>query len=229
MNRSDVISGEDIRPGLCIVGLSSSGQAKFETEENSGIGSNGLTSARHDLLSQHYRREYPETFDGQIPKELVYSGPYRMHERLPGSKLSIGKALLSPTRSYAPIVAALLDSCRPRIAGLVHCSGGGQTKCLRFGNGVHFVKDSLFKAPPIFKTIQRVSKTPWREMYQVYNMGHRMEVYCGKRDASKVVRIAQQFGVEAQIVGHTDKSEHANQNHLTVHHGRSKLSYQLGN
>jgi phosphoribosylformylglycinamidine cyclo-ligase len=225
MRKEHVIAGDGIRAGLAIVGLSSSGKASYEERENSGIGSNGLTSARHDLLGEHYRTTYPETFDPQVPGELVYTGPYRLSDRLPGSELRVGEALLSPTRSYAPVVAALVAADRRRIKGIVHCSGGGQTKCLRFGRGVHFIKDRLLPLPPIFKAIQRVSKTPWKEMYQVYNMGHRMEIYCAARDAKHVIDAARAFGIEAGVIGRTEKSD-TGKNHLTVTHGAQSLRYQ---
>ncbi len=224
MRKADVLAGEGIRPGLCIVGLSSAGRASYEDAENSGIGSNGLTSARHDLLSAYYRKKYPETFDPQIDPDLVYTGPFRMSDKLPGSTLSVGEALLSPTRSYAPVITALLSAQRSRIKGIVHCSGGGQTKCLRFGRGVHFVKDTLLPVPAVFKTIQRVSGTPWKEMYQVYNMGHRMEIYCLPKDARMVIAAAQDHGILAQQVGHTEKSADG-ENRLSLTHGRRQLRY----
>ncbi len=225
MNKSDIITGSGIKPGLAIVGLASAGRANYENVDNSGIGSNGLTSARHDLLSSHYKHEYPETYDGQIDPELVYTGPFRLEDPLPGSGLSVGEALSSPTRSYAPVIRALLSEMRPQIRGLVHCSGGGQTKCIRFGRGVHFVKDALFELPPIFRVIQKVSGTSWKEMYQVYNMGHRMEVYCPKRAAKQVVAIAEGFGVQAAVIGHTEKSE-SGRNRITLLHGKRKLRYE---
>jgi phosphoribosylformylglycinamidine cyclo-ligase len=224
MRKSDVITGDGIRPGLAIVGLSSTGQASYEAVENSGIGSNGLTSARHDLLSAYYRKKYPETFDPQIDSSLVYTGPFRMSDKLPGSKLSVGEALLSPTRSYAPVIRALLSEQRARVRGIVHCSGGGQTKCLRFGRSVHFVKDTLLPIPAIFKTIQKVSGTSWKEMYQVYNMGHRMEIYCLPKDVRHITLAAQSFGIQAQQVGHTLKSD-VTQNQLTLSHGKQTLRY----
>jgi phosphoribosylformylglycinamidine cyclo-ligase len=224
MRKADVIAGAGIKAGLSIVGLSSTGQASYEDRENSGIGSNGLTSARHDLLGSYYRQHFPETFDPQIPKELVYTGPYRLMDKLPGSPLRVGEALLSPTRSYAPVVAALLANERRRVRGIVHCSGGGQTKCLRFGREVHFVKDRLMAIPAVFKTIQRVSKTPWKEMYQVYNMGHRMEIYCLPRDARAIIAAAKDFGIEAQVIGRTEKSD-SGKNQLSVLHGKKTLRY----
>ena len=225
MRKRDVITGEEIRPGLTIVGLASDGRASYEEAENSGIGSNGLTSARHDLLSAHYRRAYPETFDPAIDRSLVYTGPFRLADPLPGSPLRVGEALLSPTRSYAPVIQALLAADRRRVKGLVHCSGGGQTKCLRFGRGVHFVKDNLLPIPAIFRTIQRVSKTPWKEMYQVYNMGHRMEVYCTARDARHVIEAARAFGIAAQAIGRTEKSADG-RNRVSVKHGAQTLRYE---
>jgi phosphoribosylformylglycinamidine cyclo-ligase len=224
MRKADVIAGEGIRPGLVIIGLSSTGKARYEDRVNSGIGSNGLTSARHDLLGEHYRKKYPETFDSQIASDLVYTGPYRLTDRLPGSRLSVGEALLSPTRSYAPVIAALLQGDRRRVKGIVHCSGGGQTKCLRFGQQVHFIKDTLLPIPPVFKVIQRVSKTPWKEMYQVYNMGHRMEIYCSPRDAGSILDAARDHGIDAQPIGRTVKSEDG-KNQLTLTHGAQKLRY----
>jgi len=224
LRKSDVISGAEIRPGLVIVGLASDGQASYEDAENSGIGSNGLTSARHDLLGAHYREHYPETFDAGIDPALIYTGPFRLSDPLPGSRQSVGEALLSPTRSYAPLIRALLEADRRKIKGLVHCSGGGQTKCLRFGRGVHFIKDNLLPLPPIFRTIQRVSKTNWKEMYQVYNMGHRMEVYCTARDAKHVIEAARSFGITAQQIGRTERSE-SGRNQLSVSHGARVLSY----
>ena len=224
MRKSDVVGGDGIPAGLAIVGLASSGRASYEDAENSGIGSNGLTSARHDLLSSHYRDTYPETFDPQIAAELVYTGPFRMAEALPGSSMSVGEALLSPTRSYAPLIAALLGAKRSRIKAIVHCSGGGQTKCLRFGRNVHFIKDAMLPIPPIFNVIQRVSKTAWKEMYQVYNMGHRMEIYCAPRDVKLVVEAARSFGIAAQKIGRTEKSDAGNC--LTVSHGARTLRYR---
>ncbi len=224
MDKSAVISGRKIRPGLAIVGLASGGACSYEDGENSGIGSNGLTSARHDMLSRYYRRKYRETFDAQIGVDLVYCGPYRLEDSLPGSDQSVGAALLSPTRSYAPVITALLRE-HPGVAkGIVHCSGGGQSKCLHFGRGVHYVKDRMLPIPPIFTAIQKASETTWKEMYRVYNMGHRMEVYCSVRDVAKVVAVAARFGVEAAPIGRTEKSTSA-ENRLTITHGRRLLRY----
>ena len=226
MKRDSVISGDKIKPGLVIVGLSSSGKASYEDAENSGIGSNGLTSARHDMLSPYYREKYPETYDSNTDKNLVYCGPPKMEDKLEGSDLTVGQALLSPTRTYAPIVMKIMKKHPGLIRGLVHCSGGGQTKCVRFGKGVHFIKDNLMPVPPIFKAIQKASGTSDSEMFEVYNMGHRMEVYCTKADAKKVIEISKGFGVDAQVVGRIEKSKRKDgRNHVTVVCGKKKLEY----
>ena len=224
MPKSEIISGKKIKAGLAIVGLSSSGQSTYEDVENSGIGSNGLTSARHDMLSPYYRRKYRETFDSQIDKELVYCGPYKLDDPLPGSSLTVGQALLSPTRSYAPLITALLQQLPGVAKGIVHCSGGGQHKCTHFGSSVHYVKDRWMPIPPIFSAIQKASGTTWKEMYQVYNMGHRMEIYCTQRDVKKVVALAESFSIRAAQIGHIEKSA-TGKNQLTIMHGRRKLRY----
>lgn len=227
MDKKEVLTGEKIKPGLAIIGLSSAGKATYETIENSGIGSNGLTSARHDLLAPYYRKKYPETFDKNTDKDLVYCGPYKLEDKLPGSRLTVGQAILSPTRTYAPIITQLLKDFPRKIKGLVHCSGGGQTKCLRFGKKVHFVKNNLMPLPPIFKTIQKASKTTWKEMYHVYNMGHRMEIYCNKSDVKKMLQTIRNFGIEAEQIGHTEISKLASKdNHLTLFHGKKKIVYK---
>jgi len=224
MAKKEVITGAGIKKGLAIVGLSSSGQASYESVENSGIGSNGLTSARHDMLGPYYRRSFPETFDAQVDPSLVYCGPHRLGDPLKGSSLTVGEALLSPTRSYAPVITALLREHRSAVRGIIHCSGGGQTKCMHFGKGVHYVKDALMPVPPVFRAIQRASGTGWKEMYQVYNMGHRMEVYCPPRQAKHVIACAERFGIEAAEIGHTEASDGDN-NRLTLMHGKRKLCY----
>jgi phosphoribosylformylglycinamidine cyclo-ligase len=225
--RDGIIDNARIRPGLSIVGLSSCGQASYENSANSGIGSNGLTSARHELLCSHYRDQYPETFDPRTEPEYLYCGPHRMTDALPGSSFSVGEALLSPTRTYLPVVKALVSELKDGILGLVHCSGGGQTKCLRFGTGVHHVKDNLFEIPPLFREIQKVSGTSDEEMHQVYNMGHRFEVYCLPELDRQVVEVARQFGIEAQVVGRTEKSgKTEGGNHLTI--TREDLTLQYG-
>lgn len=228
MPRKEVITGKDITPGLAIVGLASDGKAMWETQENSGIGSNGLTSARHDMLAPYYRKKYPETCARGTDPKLLYCGPYRLEDNLPGSSLSVGKALLSPTRTYAPLITRLLKEHRSKVKGIIHCSGGAQTKCLRFGRNVHFIKDKLFPIPPLFQSIQQNSGTTWKEMYRVYNMGHRMELYCKPSHAQTLIRYAEECGIRAQIIGHTEKSEKPDgANHLTLYHGKRKLSYTL--
>lgn len=223
--RRDVLSAR-IVPGLAIVGLSSSGRSDYEDAENSGIGSNGLTSARHDLLCRHYAKKYPETFDPHTDPKLVYCGPYRLADRLRGSDMTVGRALLSPTRTYAPVVRRLLRELRPDINALVHCSGGGQTKCLHFSIGVHVVKDTPFDPPPVFRAIQETSGTTWKEMYRVFNMGHRLEVYCKPDAVGEVVSIAAGFGIEAHQVGHTEKSARPDRRgHLSIRHGKDWLRY----
>jgi phosphoribosylformylglycinamidine cyclo-ligase len=201
MDRTDVIDNAKIRPGLAIVGLASSGQANYEAFENSGIGSNGLTSARHDLLCDYYLKKYPETVDLSTDKQYLYCGPYKMTDPLPESNMTVGDALLSPTRTYAPIIKKLLTENRDSIRGMVHCSGGGQTKCIRFGTGVHHIKDNFLPIPPIFKAIQKASATSDEEMFRVYNMGHRMEIYCDPEAAEAIIAQSESFGIPAQIIG----------------------------
>ncbi len=226
LERSQVIDNARICPELAIVGLSSSGKATYEKTQNSGIGSNGLTSARHELLSKHYFENYPETFDPNTPDEYLYCGPHRMSDPLPGSPLSVGQALLSPTRTYLPVAKTLSEQLGDQLKGLVHCSGGGQTKCLRFGTGVHHIKDNLFSAPPLFAEIQKASGTSDEEMHQVYNMGHRLEAYCPPDQADLVIKISNSFGIDAQVVGRTVPSERPDQsNHVTIQHGEIKLTY----
>ncbi|MCB1692441.1 MAG: GntR family transcriptional regulator [Pseudomonadales bacterium] len=212
MRKKDVIANR-IEPDLAIVGLSSTGQARYETRENSGIGSNGLTSARHDLLSPYYAEKYPESFDPNVPRDLVYCGPYKLEDALPGSTLSVGEALLSPTRSYAPVIYKLLELHEGEIKGLIHCSGGAQTKCLKFGQGIHFVKDNLFPTAPVFAAIQQASGTAWEEMYKVFNMGHRMEIYLPHHLVGDVIALAAEYGIDAQRIGYTESAE---KNRLTL-------------
>ena len=212
MKKKDVIRNE-IAPDLAIVGLASTGQANYETKENSGIGSNGLTSARHDLLSDYYAAKYPETYDSNIDNDLIYCGPYKLNDDIPGSSFSVGEALLSPTRSYAPVIYKLLREMPQEIRGLIHCSGGAQTKCLKFGQNVHFVKYDLFETPPVFSAIQSASGTGWDEMYRVFNMGHRMEVYVPGPSVNAVIDIAAEYGIAAKQVGFTEAAE---RNHLTL-------------
>ncbi|MGK5093382.1 AIR synthase related protein [Deltaproteobacteria bacterium TL4] len=209
MPRAQVIANDRIKPGDIIIGLASFGQTTYESRYNSGIGSNGLTSARHDLLHHDYAQQYPESYAPHIPSELVYSGPFRLSDPLQGTPLTIGQALLSPTRTYAPLIKELLQNHRELVSGLVHCSGGGQTKCLRFGEQIHYVKNNLFPVPPLFETIQKVSATPWKEMYQVFNMGHRMEIIGEASLFPFVQKIADSFEVEVRKIGYCEKSTSA--------------------
>ena len=214
MKRSDVINNANIRPGDVIVGLASFGKATYEKEYNGGMGSNGLTSARHDVFGKDIARKYPETYDHAVPEELVYSGGLNLTDAVKDSPLDAGKLVLSPTRTYAPVVKKLLDSLRPQIHGMVHCSGGAQTKILHFVDGVHVIKDNLFPIPPLFRTIQEQSKTEWKEMYKVFNCGHRFEVYLPGEFAQQVIDISKSFGIDARIIGRIEPSDHT---HLTIH------------
>ena len=214
MKRSDVINNANIRPGDVIVGLASFGQATYEKEYNGGMGSNGLTSARHDVFGKDIARKYPETYDHAVPEDLVYSGGLNLTDAVKDSPLDAGKLVLSPTRTYAPVVKKLLDALRPQIHGMVHCSGGAQTKILHFVENLHVVKDNLFPIPPLFRTIQQQSKTDWKEMYKVFNCGHRFEVYLPQEYAQQVIDISKSFGIDAQIIGRIEPSDHT---HLTIH------------
>lgn len=206
--RTEVMAN-DIQPGHVIIGLASSGQCSYEQCFNSGIGSNGLTSARHELLDRYYADQYPESFDTSIPKELAYCGPYRLESPLPGSdNMTVGEAILSPTRTFAPVVKTLLETYAPMISGLIHCSGGAQTKCLKFGRNLHYVKDNLFPVPAIFDAIQAASQSSDEEMYQVFNMGHRLEVYAPDNIARDVIDIAASYGIAAQVIGYTEPNPH---------------------
>ena len=207
MKRSDVISNHNIQPGDVIVGLSSYGQATYEKEYNGGMGSNGLTSARHDVFSKYLAEKYPESYDAAVPDDLVYSGGLKLTDAIEGLDIDAGKMVLSPTRTYAPVIKKILDVMRPNIHGMVHCSGGAQTKVLHFVDNVRVVKDNLFPVPPLFKTIQEQSGTDWKEMYKVFNMGHRMEIYLSPEYAEEVIAISKSFGIDAQIVGRVEASE----------------------
>lgn len=222
MKRSDVISNHNIKGGDVIVGLSSFGQSNYETEYNGGMGSNGLTSARHDVFSKYLANKYPESFDPQVPSDLVYSGTKTLTEEVAGTGLTAGKLVLSPTRTYAPIIKKILDEYRPVISGMVHCSGGAQTKVLHFVEGVHVIKDNLFDIPPLFDMIQNESNTDWKEMYKVFNMGHRMEVYVPAEYANDIIAISKSFGVDAQIVGRVESSD---ENKLTITSPYGKFEY----
>ena len=219
MRRADVINNANIRPGDVIVGLASFGQATYEHEYNGGMGSNGLTSARHDVFSKYLAEKYPETYDHAVPEELVYSGSYKLQDPLPskvtassltgragGGSLSVGRLVLSPTRTYAPVVKVLLDQLRPRIHGMVHCTGGAQTKVLHFvGDNCRVIKDNMFPVPPLFRIIAEESGADWSEMYKVFNCGHRLEVYVSPEDADQVIAISKSFNIDAQVIGHIEE------------------------
>ena len=204
MKRSDVIDNGNIRGGDVIVGLSSSGQASYESKYNGGMGSNGLTSARHDVFAHELAKKYPESYDAAVPEELVYSGNKNLTDTVDGSPLDAGRLVLSPTRTYAPIIKAILSEMRAKIHGMVHCSGGAQTKVLHFVKNKKIIKDNLFPIPPLFKLIHEESGTPPQEMYKVFNMGHRMELYVAPEDAERIIEISRSYGVDAQIVGRVE-------------------------
>jgi phosphoribosylformylglycinamidine cyclo-ligase len=206
--REDIISNHNIKPGNVIVGLASFGKATYEDEYNGGMGSNGLTSARHDVFSKTVGEKYPETYDNSLPKEVVYCGGLNLTSPSTKEEITAGKLVLSPTRTYAPIIAKILKQYRKKIDGMIHCSGGAQTKVLHFLNdGCKVIKDNLFPIPPLFEMIQQQSKTEWKEMYKVFNMGHRMEIYTDEQTAKEIIKISQEFGVEAQIVGRVEEGE----------------------
>lgn len=209
MKRSEVIDNANIKPGNVIVGLASFGQATYETEYNGGMGSNGLTSARHDVFGGNLAVKYPESYDPEVPSDLVYSGTRGLTDKLENLPLDIGKLVLSPTRTYAPIIKKILEKFTNKdIDGMIHCSGGAQTKVLHFVDAVHVIKDNMFDTPPLFKLIQKESKTDWKEMYQVFNMGHRMEIYTDEEVAKKIIKISESFNVEAKIIGRVEASDH---------------------
>ncbi len=208
MKRSDVINNANIKPGDVIVGLESFGQATYEKEYNGGMGSNGLTSARHDVFHKYLAKKYPESFDAAVPEELVYSGNIKLTDKVENSPIDAGKLVLSPTRTYAPIIKKILSKYTPNeIHGMVHCSGGAQTKILHFIDNLHIVKDNMFDIPPLFKLIQDQSNTDWKEMYQVFNCGHRMEIYVPQEIASDIIEISKSFNVNAKIIGKVEASE----------------------
>jgi phosphoribosylformylglycinamidine cyclo-ligase len=224
MKRSDVIDNKNIKAGDVIVGFASFGKAKYESEYNSGIGSNGLTSARHDVFSKYIAKKYPETFNNSIPEKLIYSGSKKLTEKIEigNGKLEIGKLILSPTRTYAPVIKKILEKYRKHIDGMVHCSGGGQTKILHFVDDLHIIKDNLFSVPPVFKMIQEESGTSLKEMYRVFNMGHRMEIYCSSEHADSLIRISKSFNVDAQLIGRVEKSKNKK---LTIDSEKGTFTY----
>jgi phosphoribosylformylglycinamidine cyclo-ligase len=203
MRRDEVISIA-IQPGDVIIGLASFGQAIYEKEYNGGIGSNGLTSARHDVFSNYLAEKYPESFDDLIPKSLIYNGHYQLTQPVENLGIDAGKLLLSPTRTYAPVIRKVLEKHRQAVHGMIHCSGGGQTKVMNFVNNLHIIKDNMFDIPPLFRLIQEESQTPWDEMYEVFNMGHRFEIYVQPEFAESIMAIAAEFGVDARIIGHAE-------------------------
>lgn len=207
MKRSDVIDNANISAGDVIVGLASYGQASYETEYNGGMGSNGLTSARHDVFDHSYALRYPESYDPSVPEKLVYTGAFKLNDTVPGAPINAGKLVLSPTRTYAPVVVSLLKNLRPVIHGMVHCSGGAHTKVLHFVDKLHIIKDSLLPIPPLFQMIQEQSQTDWKEMYKVFNMGHRLEIYLKEKYADEVIETSRSFGIEAKIIGRVESSE----------------------
>ena len=207
MKRTEVIDNGNIRAGDVVVGLASYGQAAYETEYNGGMGSNGLTSARHDVFAKEYATKYPESYDPDVPEDLVYSGKYKVTDTLPGVPVNVGKLVLSPTRTYAPIMIEVLKNLRKNIHGIVHCSGGAQTKVLHFIDSLHVIKDNLFEIPPLFELIYEQSATSWQEMYKVFNMGHRMEIYLPEKLAQQVIKISNSFGVDAKVIGHVESTE----------------------
>lgn len=207
MKRADVINNENIQPGDLIVGISSYGQATYEKEYNGGMGSNGLTSARHDVFDKMYAEKYPESFDQGVPRDLVYSGSKKLTDVVEGSPLDAGKLVLSPTRTYGPIIKSILRELRSEIHGMVHCSGGAQTKILHFVDNVRVVKDNMLPIPPLFQMIHEESGTDWKEMYKVFNMGHRMEIYVAEESADEIVEIARSFNVDAQVIGRVEPSD----------------------
>ncbi len=207
MKKAEVIDNANIEAGDVIVGLASFGQAKYEQQYNGGMGSNGLTSARHDVLHKLYKNKFPESFDPLVPEHLVYSGALQLTDAVPGLPVNMGQLLLSPTRTYAPVMVAILKELRKEIHGIIHCSGGAQTKILHFVDQLHIVKNNLFQTPPLFEIIQAQSGTSWQEMYKVFNMGHRMEIYLPNELAHAVIEISKSFGIEAQVIGYVEKSE----------------------
>jgi len=222
MKKKDVISADNISAGDVIVGLSSSGQATYETEYNGGMGSNGLTSARHDVFAKYLAEKYPESFDPEVPADLVFSGNYKLTDKIEGLDLDAGKLVLSPTRTYAPVIKKVLDKFRGKISGMIHCSGGAQTKVLHFVDNIHVIKDNMFPIPTLFKIIQEESKTEWKEMYKVFNMGHRYEIYCKKDIANDLISIAKSFNIDAQVIGKVELFEGKK---LTIKSEKGKFIY----
>lgn len=223
MPRSQVIDNANIKGGDVIVGLASFGKATYEDKYNGGMGSNGLTSARHDVFAKYLANAYPESYDHAVPEQLVYAGSKRLTDSIEGVEVDAGQLVLSPTRTYAPIIKRILDTMRSEIHGMVHCTGGAQTKVMHFVENKHVIKDNLFPIPPLFKLIKEESATDWKEMYKVFNMGHRMEIYTAEENAQQIIHIAREFGVEARIIGHVEDAEH---NHLTIKSEYGTFEYE---
>lgn len=223
MKRDDVIDNATIQPGDVIIGLASFGQATYEKSYNGGMGSNGLTSARHDMFANYLAEKYPESYDAAVPKELVYSGQLHLTDTVEGAPVDAGKLVLSPTRTYAPVIKKILDEFRPFIHGMVHCSGGAQTKILHFIDNLQVIKDNLFDVPPLFRAIQKQSGTTWAEMYKVFNMGHRFEIYAPATYADAIIAISQSFNIDAKIVGHV---EAGHQKELIIQSEFGKFHYE---
>lgn len=223
MPRSQVIDNANIKGGDVIVGLASYGKATYEDKYNGGMGSNGLTSARHDVFAKYLATDYPESYDHAVPEQLVYAGSKRLTDSIEGVDVDAGQLVLSPTRTYAPIIKRILDTMRSEIHGMVHCTGGAQTKVMHFVENKHVIKDNLFPIPPLFKLIKEESATDWKEMYKVFNMGHRMEIYTAEENAQQIIHIAREFGVEARIIGHVEDAEH---NHLTIKSEYGTFEYE---
>jgi phosphoribosylformylglycinamidine cyclo-ligase len=223
IKKDQIIDNANIKPGNLIIGLSSTGLSSYDTEYNSGIGSNGLTSARHDVLSKYLKSLYPESFDPEVPDDLTYCGSKKLTDKLDGLDIDVGRMLLSPTRSYAPLLKMIFDNVgRNNINGIIHCTGGGQTKVLHFIDNLHIVKDNLFEIPPIFKLIQNESGTDSKEMYKVFNMGHRMEIYTDSVNASEIIEISKSVGIDAKVIGKVVKSDHKK---LTIHSELGNFEY----
>jgi phosphoribosylformylglycinamidine cyclo-ligase len=222
MPKNEVINNANIKGGDVIVGLASFGQANYETEYNGGMGSNGLTSARHDVFTKNLAIDFPESYDHEVPEDLVYSGTKKLESEVDGSPLNAGKLVLSPTRTYAPVIKKILESHRSKISGMVHCSGGAQTKILHFVEDLHIIKDNLFPTPPLFELIQKESKTDWKEMYMVFNMGHRMEIYIPEEYAQEIITISKSFSIDAQIIGRVEK---ATKKSLTIESQHGVFTY----
>lgn len=222
MKRADVISADNISAGNVIVGLSSSGQATYETAYNGGMGSNGLTSARHDVFARYLAEKYPESFDPEVPSELVYSGKMKLTDPISGLGIDAGKLVLSPTRTYAPVIKEVLGKFRNKISGMIHCSGGAQTKVLHFVQNVHVVKDNMFPVPPLFQLIREQSGTEWQEMYKVFNMGHRFEIYTDAETAQSIIEISRSFNIDAQVIGRVEP--HSGKK-LTIISEKGKFEY----